>query len=290
MTKHNSRLIKFMIFAASVNMFLAIIKLFGGIFGDSNALVSDAIHSLADVLSSLIVLIGIFFSQKNIDDSHTYGHERLECVASLLLAGVLFFSGITLGKDAIKAIISPNDNICAPNMVALVVALISIIVKEMMFWLTLGFYKKTGLISLKADAWHQRIDALSSIGSLFGIIGTMLGFSICDSIASLFISVFILKISIEIFIEACNRMVDKSCSAELENQIKSCILMHERVGLIIDFKSRLFGAKVIVEAEVGIEKNLSLIEATILVKDIESTVKEKFDIVKNCRIISVPLT
>ena len=289
MQSTNKNIIKFLILAVTVNLLLAVLKLLGGIYGDSEALISDAVHSLADVLSSLIVMVGIYFSQKNNDSSHMFGHERFECVASLLLSGLLFFTGISIGYKTLNSIVTSSyKNFDTPNIIALLAAVISIVAKEIMFWVASYFYKRTGLISLKADAWHQRIDAISSIGSLLGILGAMLGFPICDTIAGFIICLFILKIAIEIFIEACNRMVDKSCDEKLENQIKNAVLLCDGVMMIDDFRTRLFGAKIIVDMRIAVQNDLTLSEALCLAHNVEQTLKANFENIKSCSVLPIP--
>lgn len=289
MNSKDRSITKFLLIAAASNLFLASFKLIGGILGESEALISDAIHSLADVLSTIIVMIGILFSKRKIDSSHTYGHERMECVASILLSILLFFTGISIGKKALTSIFTGSyKEIETPNILALIAAILSIIFKEIMFWATLYFHKKTKLISLKADAWHQRIDALSSVGSLLGIVGSMAGYLICDVLASLIICLFIIKIAADIFIEACNRMVDKSCDAALENKIKEEILLCDGVLSINEFRSRLFGAKIIIEIEIVMQKSLILSEACELAENIENVLKNKFSEIKKCSVLITP--
>lgn len=289
MNSKDRSITKFLLIAAASNLFLASFKLIGGILGESEALISDAIHSVADVLSTIIVMIGILFSKRKNDSSHTYGHERMECVASILLSILLFFTGISIGKKALTSIFTGSyKEIETPNILALIAAILSIIFKEIMFWATLYFHKKTKLISLKADAWHQRIDALSSVGSLLGIVGSMAGYLICDVLASLIICLFIIKIAADIFIEACNRMVDKSCDAALENKIKEEILLCDGVLSINEFRSRLFGAKIIIEIEIVMQKSLILSEACELAENIENVLKNKFSEIKKCSVLITP--
>ena len=155
----------------TVNILLSVIKLIAGIIGHSNAMISDAIHSASDVFSTFVVLIGIKLSTKKADREHPYGHERLECVAALLLAFVLFITGLGIGYDALKNIIQGNySHLQVPSILALGVAIISILTKEGMYWYTRYYAKKMDSSALMADAWHHRSDAFSSIGALIGIL------------------------------------------------------------------------------------------------------------------------
>ena len=176
------------------NVMLSAFKLFAGIFAHSGAMVSDAVHSASDVFSTIVVIIGIRISGKKSDKEHPYGHERMECVAAIVLATILAVTGLGIGYGAVGKILSGDyANLEVPGFLALVAALVSIAVKEGMYWYTRHSAKKIDSSALMADAWHHRSDALSSVGALAGIAGARLGFPICDAIASLCICLFIAK-------------------------------------------------------------------------------------------------
>ena len=181
------------------NVALSAFKLFAGIYGHSGAMVSDAVHSLSDVFATLIAFIGVRLSKKSADDDHPYGHERFECVASLLLGTVLLLTGLAIGKSGLGNILSGDyTSLAVPGAVALVAAVVSIVVKEAMFWYTRHYAKLLNSSAFMADAWHHRSDAFSSIGSLIGIGGSMLGFHVLDPLASVIICVCILKVAVDI--------------------------------------------------------------------------------------------
>ena len=149
------------------NVLLSVFKLFAGIFAHSNAMISDAIHSASDVFSTIIVIIGVKLASKKSDKEHPYGHERLECVAAIVLSIVLLYTGIKIGSQAVKDIIGGDyQNLQKPGMLALVAAVVSIVTKEIMYWYTRHYAKKIDSSALMADAWHHRSDALSSVGAL----------------------------------------------------------------------------------------------------------------------------
>ena len=201
------------------NVMLSVVKLLAGIIAHSSAMISDAIHSASDVFSTFVVIIGIKLSSKKADREHPYGHERLECVAAIILAMVLFITGLGIGVDAFKNIVQGKYNdLQTPGMLALVAAIVSIVSKEGMYWYTRFYAKKIDSSALMADAWHHRSDAFSSIGALIGICGARLGFPIMDSVASLVIFVFIVKAAYDIFKDALDKMVDHSCDEETEKQ------------------------------------------------------------------------
>ena len=212
------------------NILLSVMKLIVGFIAHSNAMISDAIHSASDVFSTFVVIIGIKLASKKADKEHPYGHERLECVAAIVLSMVLFITGLGIGATALKNITSGDyNNIAVPGILALIAAIISIISKEAMYWYTRYNAKKIDSSALMADAWHHRSDAFSSIGALIGIAGARLGFPIMDSIASLIIFVFIIKAAYDIFKDAIDKMVDHACDDDTVNQIRECVMKHEDV-------------------------------------------------------------
>ena len=212
------------------NAVLTIFKLLAGMIAHSNAMISDAIHSASDVFSTIVVIIGVRLAAKDSDKEHPYGHERLECVAAIVLAMVLFLTGLEIGAQAVKDIISGNyGELEVPGVLALIAAVVSIITKEIMYWYTRYHAQRIDSSALMADAWHHRSDALSSIGALIGIGGAMLGFPVMDSIASLVIFVFIAKAAYDIFGDAMEKMVDHSCDEVTEKEIHDLVLDHREV-------------------------------------------------------------
>ncbi|WP_432617458.1 cation diffusion facilitator family transporter, partial [Butyricicoccus sp.] len=173
------------------NIVLSLFKLFAGIVAHSGAMISDAVHSASDVFSSIVVIIGVKLSAKASDKEHPYGHERMECVAAVILAGILLATGLGIGLEAIKNIISRDyQSLAIPGVLAEVAAVISIASKEAMYQYTRWNAKKIDSSALMADAWHHRSDALSSIGALLGIFGARMGYPVLDPVASLIICVF----------------------------------------------------------------------------------------------------
>ncbi|MGN1267060.1 MAG: cation diffusion facilitator family transporter, partial [Dorea sp.] len=243
------------------NLALSVIKLIAGIIAHSNAMISDAVHSASDVFSTFVVIIGIKLASKKPDKEHPYGHERMECVAAIVLAVVLFITGIGIGMDALKNILNGNySNLQIPGILALIAAILSILTKEGMYWYTRYYAKKIDSSALMADAWHHRSDAFSSIGALIGIAGARLGFPIMDSIASLVIFLFIFKATFDIFKDAIDKMVDHSCDEETENQIRDCVMENENVLGIDLLQTRIFGNKIYVDVEIVADGSRTLQE------------------------------
>lgn len=274
-----------------VNMALSVFKLAAGLIGHSGAMISDAIHSASDVFSTIIVMIGVTISAKKSDKEHPYGHERMECVASILLAVVLFATGAGIGIQGVQKIAAGSlDKVLIPGKMALIAAVISILVKEWMYWYTRGAAKKINSGALMADAWHHRSDALSSIGAFAGILGARLGFPVLDPLASVVICVFIGKAAWDIFQDAMNKMVDKACDDRTIQQIRQAVLENPGVEKIDTIRTRMFGARAYVDIEIAADENLTLREAHKIAEDVHNRVEEQFPEVKHCMVHVNPLT
>lgn len=273
------------IVSIAVNLGLSLLKLLAGIFAKSGAMISDAVHSASDVFSTVIVMIGVWVAGKQSDDEHPYGHERLECVASIVLSVILAITGIGIGVAGLKKITAGDySRLAIPGVLALIAAIVSIVVKEAMYWYTRAAAKKINSGALMADAWHHRSDALSSVGAFVGIFGARLGYPILDPVASLVICIFIEKAALEIFMDAVNKMVDKSCSAEDLQKMREVILGCDMVEQIDDIKTRLFGSKIYVEVEIAVEATKTLIEAHDIAEHVHDCIEEEFPNVKHCMV------
>ena len=274
--------LKVSIITLIVNIILSVIKLLAGVFGKSSAMISDAVHSVSDVISTFIVIIGLKISNKNSDLEHQYGHERYENVASIILSFLLFATGIIIGIDGIKNIY--NNTFKTPTLIALLSAILSIIVKEWMYWYTIRVAKKYNSDSLKADAWHHRSDAISSIGSLIGIGFAMKGFLYMDVIASIIISILIIKIAVDIFIESIKKMIDSSCDSETIEKIEKVVLKTKGVIEIESLKTRLFGNKIYIDIEVSANKSISFEESHKIAHKVHDRVEKNIENVKHCMV------
>lgn len=267
------------------NVLLSLFKLFAGIFANSNAMISDAIHSASDVFSTIIVIIGVRLSSRDSDREHPYGHERMECVAAIILSIVLFITGLGIGIQALQAILNGNyETLQMPGILALIAAIVSIITKEAMYWYTRHYAKQIDSAALMADAWHHRSDAFSSIGALIGIAGSRMGFPIMDSIASLVIFIFIAKAAFDIFKDAMDKMVDHSCDENTEKAIYDCVISHEDVLGIDLLQSRIFGNKIYVDLEIELDASYTLEKAHRIAEDIHEDIEKNFPKVKHVMI------
>ena len=265
------------------NVLLAGFKLAAGIIGNSSAMVSDAVHSLSDVFATFVAYLGVRLSMKPEDENHPYGHERIECVASLILGLILAVTGFGIGYTGIQKIISHEDSVI-PTMLPLIAAVVSIVVKEAMFWYTMIYAKKLNSSAFKADAWHHRSDALSSVGSFIGIGLAMIGFPIMDPIASLVICLFILKVAYDISRDALDKMLDTSCDKDFEENLRTFIEDQPGVEHIDLLHTRQFGNKIYIDLEIAAQRDISLVEAHEIAESVHNSVENKYPNVKHIMI------
>lgn len=267
------------------NAVLSGFKLYAGISGHSGAMISDAIHSLSDVLTTVIAFFGVKISKKAADKSHPYGHERLECVASLLLGLLLMVTGLGVGKTGLQNILAGNyENLAVPGTIALAAAVISIVSKEAMFWYTRYYANLINSAAFMADAWHHRSDAFSSVGSLIGIAGAMLGFPVLDSVASVIICLFILKVSYDILKDAFSKMLDTSCGENYEAELRQFIEAQTGVICVDVLHTRMFGNKVYIDLEIQANGDKSLREAHAIADQVHDKVENHFPDIKHIMI------
>lgn len=266
----------------AANVVLTVLKLTAGIVAHSAAMISDAIHSASDVFSTIVVIIGIKISAKASDKDHPYGHERLECVAAIVLATILAATGIGIGYSAVTKIIGGEYTALAvPGILALIAAVISILVKEGMYQYTRIYAKKIDSSALMADAWHHRSDALSSVGALIGIAGARMGLPILDPAASLVICFFIEKAAYDIFMDAVDKMVDKACDEETENRLRACAMEQDGVMGIDLLHTRVFGNKIYVDIEISADGGKTLRESHGIAECVHDSIEQTFPKVKH---------
>lgn len=287
---HKKEAYKVSIITIFINCFLSFIKLLAGFISNSKALISDGIHSLGDLVTTIIVMIGIYLSSHKEDDRHQYGHERMECIVAIILSGVLFVLGTGIGIDGIEQIITKSyTNVVIIGNFGIIVAIISIIVKEWLFWYTRSVAKKIQSSALLAEAWHHRTDVVASIGSLVGVVLAKMGYPIGDSIASIIISLFIIKTSIDIFKDAASGLIDKSCNSDILNSVTEIILNNNKILDIKNIRSRCFASKVYLDVDIYVDSNIEINDLYNLINKVNLDVTSQIDIVKGCRIEFIPI-
>lgn len=274
-----------------INLALSLFKFLAGLLAHSNAMISDAIHSASDVFSTVVVMIGVAMAGKKSDSEHQYGHERMECVSSILLAGLLAVTGVGIGIAGIEKIIegTSGEDLIIPGALALIAAVVSLVVKEGMFWYTRAAAKKVNSGALMADAWHHRSDALSSVGAFVGILGSRLGYPILDPAASVVICLFIVKAAADIFKDAMDKMVDRSCDAQTVQKMWDLIEKVPGVKRIDVLRTRLFGAKIYVDIEIAADGEMALKEAHEIAQKVHDSIEDNFSDVKHCMVHVNPI-
>lgn len=271
------------------NIILVIFKLYAGIVGKSEAMVSDAVHSLSDVFATFVAFIGVRISRKEPDSLHPYGHDRFECLASMVLGIILICTGIGIGASGITTIASGSYvNLEKPSALALIGAIVSIVSKEAMFWYTRFFARKINSSAFMADAWHHRSDALSSIGSLIGITGARMGYPIMDPLACVIICVFILKVGFDILRDAVIKMLDTSCGEEWDKAMTDFIRSQPNVDKVDLLQSRKFGDKIYLDVEISVDGNQTLREAHNIAEQVHDMVEKEHPEIKHIMIHENP--
>ena len=282
---HKSIAMRVSVVSMIINTILSIGKVAAGIIAGSGAMISDGVHSASDVFSTIIVIIGFNIAHKESDEKHQYGHERFECIAAIILAAILLATGIGIGLNGINKIIAGIEgNLAAPGSLALIAAVISIVVKEWMYWYTIAAAIKINSGALKADAWHHRSDALSSVGSFIGILGARIKFPILDPIASIIICLLIIKVAYDIFKDSIYKLIDASCDDETINKIKDVILEQEGVIQLDSLKTRVFGSRIYADIEISAYGKQSLEDAHDIAERIHYEVEKKIPMIKHCMV------
>lgn len=275
--------IKVSVFCLISNLILSFFKLVAGFVGKSYAMVADAVHSFSDVLTTIIVIIGVKISSKKADKSHPYGHDRFECVTALILSFALFAVGIVIGYNALTNLISAKYKVSEiPKTIALIAAVVSIVVQGVLFFVSYRVAKKVNSGSLKADAWHHLSDSLSSIGSFIGILGAILGVGILDVIAGFVICLMIIKVSIDIFMDSIKKMTDTSASVEIQLDIENLAKQVEGVKKIDSIRTRLFGNMIYIDIEIACDENIMLSQAHTIAQNVHNKIESNMEMVKHC--------
>ena len=268
-----------------VNILLSAFKLFAGITAQSVAMVSDAVHSITDLFSTIIAIIGIKAASKKPDKEHPYGHERFECVATLILAALILTVGIGIGWAGVQTILSGEyRELSVPGLLALVAAAVSIGVKEAVYWYMRAVAKKIDSSALLADAWHSRADGLSSIGSFIGILGARMGFPIMDSVAAIVICLFIIKTAISISLDAIGKMTDKACNDDVVEEMRKIVLAQESVDDIDQLRTRMFGNRIYVDVDISVNPAKTLKEAHDIAQVVHDAIEVQFPKIKHCMV------
>lgn len=264
------------------NVTLCLVKMAGGFAAASQALVSDGINSLFDVVSGIIVIIGAKLAGRTADREHPYGHERFESAAAIILSIVLVVTGVFVGHTAIEDLISgAYKTKPVPGLISIAAALVSIAVKECMYRYTKANADRINSVSLRAEALDHRADIISTAGALAGIMVSRYGFPAGDLIASLLVCVFILRTAVIVFREGISQMVDAACDDDIFHEIEECIKKVEGVRAIDKLQVRTFGNRLYVDLEIAEDGNITLFEAHDVAERVHDLIEEEFPVVKH---------
>ncbi|WP_027624071.1 cation diffusion facilitator family transporter [Clostridium lundense] len=265
-----------------INVILCLFKVIAGIVGKSSAMIADGIHTLSDVITTVMVIIGLKIANKKEDAEHPYGHERFEPVYAKIISSLLLITGIFIAYEGVKVLRSGNYS--TPGTIALIAALVSIITKEIMYRYTIHTAKKIHSISMEADAWHHRSDAFSSIGTFIGIFGARAGLKVLDPLTSIVVSFFIIKVAIDFYIKSVKELVDTSADEEIIDTIKEETLKVNGVESISDLKTRNFGSKVYVDIEIFVDSKITVEEGHKIATTVHDNIENKIENVKHCMV------
>ena len=267
---------------------LSVIKLCAGFLAHSSAMISDAVHSMSDVFSTFVVIIGIRISCRSADENHQYGHERFECAAAILLAVMLAVIGGGIGVSGARRIMASlaasSEPLPQPGLLALAAAILSVAAKEGMYWYTRAAALRLNSGALMADAWHHRSDALSSIGSFIGILGARAGYPVLDPVTSALICCFILKAAWSIFADAIRKMTDEACDADTVRRMEALIVSVDGVMSVDLLQSRRFGERIYVDVEISADGESTLSEAHLIAELVHDSLEAEFPTVKHCMV------
>ncbi len=262
-----------------INFVLIIAKLLGGILGGSVAMIADAFHSVSDFATDIGVLIGLAFLAKPADDNHPYGHGRLETAISLLMGLVIIFTGLGIARSAGMEILGafrgelPN----VPGMIALLAGVVSIGMKEGLYHYNSVIAERTGSKTLKANAWHHRTDALSSVGTVIGVGGAILlgeRWTVLDPIAAVIVSIMVIKVGFDIGFGAFRELSDEALSIERERKLRTAIIGVEGVQNFHNLRTRSLGRSVSVDAHITVNPELTVRDGHDIASNVEDTVRD----------------
>ncbi len=283
--KENQRekeIYKVTIVGALANVTLLIFKFVAGIISNSAAMIADAVHSLSDFITDVVVIVFVKISSKPQDKSHDYGHGKFETLATLIIGLALLFIGLMIlykGASATYRCIWLGEELHRPGMIAFWAAIFSIILKEAVYQYTVFKGKNLNSQAVIANAWHHRSDAFSSIGTAVGIGGAIfLGdkWVVLDPIAAIVVSVFIINVSLKIIIKSINELLEKSLPDEIENEIIKVAESFDMVKDVHDLRTRRIGNNIAIEMHLLMDGNLSLQCTHNTTELIESELRKKY--------------
>ncbi len=264
------------------NAILSIVKIIAGVVGHSAAMLADGIHSLSDFVSDIVVLVGFKFTEQPEDECHNYGHDKYETFSTMIIGVILAVVGLKLFSSGAQNIYGffKGEYLPRPGFIALWAAVASIIIKELLYRYTAKAGERINSPAVIANAWHHRSDAFSSMGTLVGIGGAILlgnRWTVLDPIASVIVSLFIMKVAAEIFTPAMNELMEKALPEEERNKVLEILDSHTEIKEYHQLRTRKIGIKSALEMHILLDETLNLKDAHDISTDIENHIKSAFD-------------
>ena len=280
-TEREKRIYRVTLTGSAVNALLIVLKFAAGIIGRSSAMVADAVHSLSDFITDAIVLIFVKIAGRPRDVDHGYGHGKYETMATMVIGLILSVAGIGLMVNGITAVIDSINGaqLERPGIVALVVALVSILSKEWLYRITAKVGKATDSPAVVANAWHHRSDAISSLGTLIGIGGAIfLGddWRILDPLAAVVVSIFIIKSGYDIIRPSVHELLEASLPIDKQKEIESIATSTDGIHYVHNLRTRRVGSIVVIDFHAKMDGNISLSEAHAIATNAENAIKARF--------------
>lgn len=270
-----------------INAVLMVFKFAAGIIGSSGAMLSDAVHTLSDVGTTVLAMFGVRFAGKESDAEHPYGHEKIESLIGLLLAAILAITAVLIGKDGISSLLAGGSAV-TPGVIAMLAALLSIITQEVNYRLAKRTAKAIDSPALLADAWHHRSDALSSVGALIGIGAARLGAWYMEPIASLIICLLILKTAYTIGKDCVSQLIDASATPEQIKGICDTVVHVPGVMHIDSLLSRRHASKLYIDMEIAVHKDVPFTQAHAICERVHHCVESEYPAVLHCTVHANP--
>lgn len=264
-----------------VNVLLTVFKFVAGVLGASAAMIADAVHSLSDLLTDFVVLLFVKLSSRPADSDHPYGHGKYETLATAMVAIALLAAGGVLLAEGVQKIVAAihGEHLVMPGKIALWAALVSIAAKEGVYWITIAVAKRVDSSALRANAWHHRTDALSSVATALGIGCALLfggKWAILDPIAAVLVSVFILVAAAKLLYEAVQDLLEKSLPKEVEQEIREIVEADHDMSELHNLRTRRVGAVYSIEMHLRMRGSTSLYEAHRHSMLLEQRLRERF--------------
>lgn len=281
MDTREKQIYKVTLVGTAVNAVLIVLKFIAGIMGRSSAMVADAVHSLSDFITDIIVLVFVKLSGKPSDEGHSYGHGKYETFATMIIGFILSLAGIALMINGVSLVVDTlhGQILPRPTWLALIIAVVSIVSKELLYRYTVVRGKALNSPAVVANAWHHRSDAISSLGTFVGVGGAMFfgdRFRILDPLAAIVVSLFIIKAGYDIMRPSVNELLESSLSRDMEERILETVLEIHGIDAVHHLRTRRIGSNIAIDLHAKMNGNLTLTQAHAIATEAERALRRRF--------------